>query len=359
LKVGYADKVGSNFTLKVNSGTTEGTDKYTYNGSTAKTLNIKPGSNVSFSTNSGELTINSSYVNTTYSLSGALSSNNDSYTVTLTPSSGSATTATISKMVGATTSTAGKAGLVPKPGTGDVNSFLKGDGSWGTPVNTWRPVSVNGTSVATSATGTGTLNLKSGTGISVSGTAVDDIIITNAGVRSVTIGTGDNSDKLAVNTNGNTTYLTVPYATLASTVTCTEGTSDNDRPIVLTNKTNGLYYTSKATINYSTGNLNTSGYISSAGFIKTGSSDSYVLLGGGGHKSISSFQTTYDSRYILKSGDTMTGPLTFANQTWNVVGDDAAIGDYNAAGMLGLKSVNNNIPGIGFHNSSNTLLGRL
>ena len=54
----------------------------------------------------------------------------------------------------------------------------------------------------------------------------------------------------------------------------------------------------------------------------------------------------------------MTGPLTFANGTWNVVGDDAAIGDYNAAGMLGLKSINNNIPGIGFHNSSNTLLGR-
>ena len=66
-----------------------------------------------------------------------------------------------------------------------------------------------------------------------------------------------------------------------------------------------------------------------------------------------------DSRFINASGDTMTGPLTFANGTWNVVGDDAAIGDYNAAGMLGLKSINNNIPGIGFHNSSNTLLGRL
>lgn len=66
-----------------------------------------------------------------------------------------------------------------------------------------------------------------------------------------------------------------------------------------------------------------------------------------------------DGRYVNVTGDTMTGPLTFANGTWNVVGDDAAIGDYNAAGMLGLKSINNNIPGIGFHNSSNTLLGRL
>ena len=63
--------------------------------------------------------------------------------------------------------------------------------------------------------------------------------------------------------------------------------------------------------------------------------------------------------YMPKSGGTFTGSVTFANGTWNVVGDDAAIGDYNAAGMLGLKSCNNNIPGIGFHNSAGTLLGRL
>ena len=63
--------------------------------------------------------------------------------------------------------------------------------------------------------------------------------------------------------------------------------------------------------------------------------------------------------YMPKSGGAFTGSVTFANGTWNVVGDDAAIGDYNAAGMLGLKSCNNNIPGIGFHNSAGTLLGRL
>ena len=63
--------------------------------------------------------------------------------------------------------------------------------------------------------------------------------------------------------------------------------------------------------------------------------------------------------YMPKSGGTFTGSVTFANGTWNVVGDDAAIGDYNAAGMLGLKSCNNNIPGIGFHNSAGTLLGSL
>ena len=69
--------------------------------------------------------------------------------------------------------------------------------------------------------------------------------------------------------------------------------------------------------------------------------------------------TGHTHSYLPLSGGTVTGAVTFANNTWNVVGDDAAIGDFDAAGLLGLKSCNNNIPGIGFHNSSNTLLGIL
>ena len=42
------------------------------------------------------------------------------------------------------------------------------------------------------------------------------------------------------------------------------------------------------------------------GYVKQGSSDSYVLLGGGGHKTIDSFQTTYDDRYVKKAGDTLS-----------------------------------------------------
>ena len=63
--------------------------------------------------------------------------------------------------------------------------------------------------------------------------------------------------------------------------------------------------------------------------------------------------------YLPLIGGTMTGPLNFANGTWNSVGDDIAMGDYNAAGMLGLKSLNSDIPGVGFHNKSGTLLGNL
>ena len=63
------------------------------------------------------------------------------------------------------------------------------------------------------------------------------------------------------------------------------------------------------------------------GYVKQGSSDSYVLLGGGGHKTIDSFQTTYDDRYVKKAGDTMTGILTMNTGTgiqmkYTINGDD-------------------------------------
>lgn len=54
-----ADKVDNSLTLSINSGTTEGTNKYTFNGSAAKSLNLVAGENISFTTSSGKLTINS------------------------------------------------------------------------------------------------------------------------------------------------------------------------------------------------------------------------------------------------------------------------------------------------------------
>jgi hypothetical protein len=70
--------------------------------------------------------------NTTYTLSGKLDGN--TFINTLTPSSGSKTTATVPAMSKATASAAGKAGLVPAPGAGKQASFLRGDGSWSIPV---------------------------------------------------------------------------------------------------------------------------------------------------------------------------------------------------------------------------------
>jgi len=36
------------------------------------------------------------------------------------------------------------------------------------------------------------------------------------------------------------------------------------------------------------------------------------------------------------AGGTMTGALNFKNGTWNVMGDDAQIGDINKAGHIGI-----------------------
>lgn len=54
----------NSLTLKINSGSTEGTNLYTYNGSSGKSLDIKAGSNVTLTPGSGSLTISST--NTTY-----------------------------------------------------------------------------------------------------------------------------------------------------------------------------------------------------------------------------------------------------------------------------------------------------
>ena len=59
--------------MKLNSGTTEGTNLYTFNGSASKTLDIKAGSNITLSAGAGSLTISSSYTNTTYNAGSGLS----------------------------------------------------------------------------------------------------------------------------------------------------------------------------------------------------------------------------------------------------------------------------------------------
>ena len=52
-----ANKVANDLVLKIKTGTTEGTDLYTYNGSAGKTLDIKQGSNITLTAAAGSLTI--------------------------------------------------------------------------------------------------------------------------------------------------------------------------------------------------------------------------------------------------------------------------------------------------------------
>jgi hypothetical protein len=72
----------------------------------------------------------------TYSISGpTYDTNNTKQIVTLTDSNGGTSDADIVAMTGANGSTDGKAGLVPKPAAADEMKYLRGDGSWGSPVD--------------------------------------------------------------------------------------------------------------------------------------------------------------------------------------------------------------------------------
>lgn len=97
--VNQADKVTNKLTVKVKSGTNEGTDLYSFDGGAAKTLDIKQGDNIILTPAAGELTI--AAVDTTYNA-----------------------------MVGATSGAAGAAGLVPAPAAGDQAKVLSGAGAW-------------------------------------------------------------------------------------------------------------------------------------------------------------------------------------------------------------------------------------
>lgn len=63
--------------------------------------------------------------------------------------------------------------------------------------------------------------------------------------------------------------------------------------------------------------------------------------------------------FIKKSGDTITGALNFANNTWNRVGDDVYIGDHNIANYLCIKANSGTTAGINFFNSSDGDIGKL
>ncbi len=47
-----------------------------------------------------------------------------------------------------------------------------------------------------------------------------------------------------------------------------------------------------------------------------------------------------NTTYLKKSGGTLTGAINTANDTYNNIGDDVAIGDINVAGTLGVKGLN-------------------
>ena len=195
-------------------------------------------------------------------------------------------------MAGATASTAGAAGVVPKPNSGDQAKYLRGDGQWATPTgNTYtagtgiditnyvvKNMGVTDVAASPSAAGNGTIAVTKGTASGTSTSYVSVKGLNDAAYKPVvtTIDTSaslptSNAVKTFVEGKGyvtvNTTYtlsadttnnkitltpssgtaqsITVPYATNAGTATATSGT--------LTIQKNG---TSVATFNGSTATAN-------------------------------------------------------------------------------------------------------
>ena len=89
------------------------------------------------------------------------------------------------------------------------------------------------------------------------------------------------------------------------------------------------------------GDIAATGAVTSTGFKKNGSSDSYVLLGGGGHKLISDFATSeHTHAYLPLSGGHISGEITFGSiKTYNTT-TESIVNYYN---ILHLNVRNNKL----------------
>jgi hypothetical protein len=90
-----ANKVANSFTIQK-----DGTSIWSYDGSAARILNIKPGSNISLGVDGNNLTINSSYTNTTYSAGSGLAMSGTTINHASTITAGSTNSNTTAQTVG-------------------------------------------------------------------------------------------------------------------------------------------------------------------------------------------------------------------------------------------------------------------
>ncbi len=66
-----------------------------------------------------------------------------------------------------------------------------------------------------------------------------------------------------------------------------------------------------------------------------------------------------DSTKMPVTGGTFTGPIGFANSTWNPVGDDCYMGDFNVGGCVAFKSMSSQLTGIALVGAGSNMYCRL
>lgn len=111
----------------------------TINSVSSNLLQFVAGNNITLTAANDSITITSANDNTTYGLSGSLTG--ETFVATLT-AGGTGTQAVVPKMVYATNTNAGNAGLVPAPPAGGQDKILSGSG-WVTPYSYTLPVATN------------------------------------------------------------------------------------------------------------------------------------------------------------------------------------------------------------------------
>jgi hypothetical protein len=286
-----AGSVANSLILKADTGTTEGTDLYTFNGSVAKTLDIKAGSNITISKSAGSWTISTSAgIGTVTSVGLSLPS---IFTVTNSPVTGSGTlTATLASQtqnyVFAAPSSGAGAPTFRALVSSDIPTLNQNTtGSAGSVVNA---LSVGATLAFTTGTtfdGSAARTLNLASGVVTTGTYTKVTVDTygrvttgatlSAGdipdISSTYLTTASASSTYLTQTNASTTYAPKASPTFTGTVTTPLTTAG----IVLTNSSGVLSSTATIADSY-LATISTAGKVSNSATTATNNNTASAIV---------------------------------------------------------------------------------
>ena len=241
--------------------------------------------------------------------------------------------------------TGAAAGFVPAPSTtAGTTKYLREDGTWVVPPGTYTHPTTSGNKHIPSGGSSGQILKWSADGTATWAAEYSYTHPTTSGNKHIPSG-GSSGQFLKWSADG-----TATWAADNNTLN-TAGSTDTSSKIFLVGATSQA--ANPQTYSHDTVFVDTDGALNSV-TPTAGNSTTKVAT--------TAFVTTAVGNYLPKSGGTMTGAITFANNTWNSMGDDASIGDQNVGGHICIKpnsSTYDNSGGIQFKNSSGTNLVQL
>lgn len=300
---GSAGSVTNNFIIKADSGTTEGTDLYTFNGSVAKTLNILAGSNVTITKAAGSWTIAATQptVNNgtlTLAVSGVGLSGSATFTAnqstgsTFTVTSNATSTNTVSTIVSRDASGNFSAGTIT------ATSFVKSGGTSSELLAADGSVVTAGTGITISG---GTINA------SVSGGTVTTVSVVSANGFAGTVATPSSTPAITLSTT-----ITGLLKGNGTAISAASAGTDYQAPISLTVTGNS----GPATFISNTLNIPTYTLTGLGGFTNPMTTLGDVIYGGAsGVATRLSGNTTTTKKFLIQTG---TGTVSAA-PVWDTI----------------------------------------